>query len=133
MDIEDTIEGTLDGGEVSFFQYLLPTSGMTLRLRTQQGRVVLYADDTIQNPNAAFYDYKLETGGSDDVYIDPGAFGIGIGRRRRQASNNSIDSGFTDTTIYVSVEGMEGSNSFELETTFGNTCKFVYAQCSFRV
>ncbi len=126
VEVAQTIEGTLDGGEFSFFQFLLPTMGMTLRLQTQRGRVVVYADDSIQNPNAAFYDYKLETGSNSEVYIDPGALGIDHGTRKRQASADA-----TETTIYVSLEGIDESNSFELESNVGDTCKWLETACSY--
>lgn len=43
---------------------------MTLALEVQEGSVVLYASNKISNPNAAFYDYRLETSRSADVYIN---------------------------------------------------------------
>ena len=42
---------------------------------------------------------------------------MGDQRGKRQASN------LTDTTLYVTVQGLEERNVFTLSTTFGNTCK----------
>ena len=118
VDIEQTIDDNLDGGEFSFFQFMLPTEGMTIRLSVQQGAMALYASTDIQNPNSAFYNYMIETSGIDDVYIDPSAFGIdsSIDPAKRQSVNM-----FTNTTLYVSIEGLGDSNQFMMETTFGDT------------
>jgi len=113
---------TLDGGELSFFQLPLPVDGMTFQLQVQQGRIVLYASSRIRNPSAALYDVRLETDSTADAYLDPSDFEDSSSQSslvKRQATSN-----FTDTTIFVSIEGLDNMNSFVLETTFGDTCKF---------
>lgn len=116
VDIEQTITDILDGGEVSFFEYLLPVQGMTISLEVEEGgSAALYASSQLMNPSAAFYDYMLQTDSSAQVYVDPGVLGdSGIVKRET-------------TALYVSIEGLEESNSFSLETAVGDTtfCKSV--------
>ena len=121
--VEATIEGFLGGGEVSFFQYQLPTQGMTVHLDVQEGSVVLYASSTIQNPNEALYDYRLETDSSADVFLDP----VTLEGRPQVVANKrrQVGDSFTNTTVYISIEGEEDINSFVLETTFGDTCELL--------
>ena len=112
VDIEQTISDILDGGEVSFFEYLLPVEGMTIALEVEEGgSTALYASSQLMNPSSAFYDYMIETDSFADVYIDPSAFGTsGVVKRET-------------TTIYVSIEGLGERNSFSLETTVGDTTR----------
>ena len=108
----------LDGGEVSFFEYLLPAQGMTIVLEVEEGgSAALYASSQLMNPNSAFYDYMIETDSSADIYLDPSAFDNSW-VVKRQAAN---------LTVYVSIEGVGQTNPFSLTTTFGDTtCKFKY-------
>ena len=124
VEIGQTIESLLDEGELSFFQFSLPAQGMTFQLQVQQGRVVMYASNKIRNPSAALYDVRLETYSTASVYLDPSDFegdAPDSSSRKRQATAM-----FTNTTIFVSVEGLDNINSFVLDTTFGmlssNTC-----------
>ena len=124
VEIGETIESLLDEGELSFFQFSLPAQGMTFQLQVQQGRVVMYASSQIRNPSAALYDVRLETDSTASVYLDPSDFEDNApdpSSRKRQATAM-----FTNTTIFVSVEGLNTINNFMLDTTFGDTCKSIY-------
>ena len=50
---------------------------------------------------------------------------------KRIADKDETSREFSDMTLYVSIEGQQDFSSFTLETTFGNTCKFVafYPNC----
>ena len=76
------------------------------------GLIVLFASNKIRNPNEAFYDWRLETRSSTDIYIS--LEGISpIGKRQVLQSVN--------TTIFVSIEGQSVINNFTLNTTYGDT------------
>ena len=114
VEIGQTIESLLDEGELSFFQFSLPAQGMTFQLQVQKGRVVMYASNKIRNPSAALYDVRLETHSIASAYLSPSDFEFDApdsSSRKRQATAN--------TTIFVSVEGLDNINSFVLDTTFG--------------
>lgn len=70
--------------------------------------MVLYASDQTTTPNEAFYDWMIETDGSDDVFLDP----------------DDVDRTIGDT-VYVAIEGEGTNNEFtfvaeEGDTTAGN-------------
>ena len=118
IDIETEIEGILTLGDNSFFQFQLPTSGMTLRLEGESGRSVMYASDKVRNPNSAFHDYRYDSRSDrGGLFVSPEML-MGGPRGKRQLASN-----LTDTTLYVTVQGLEDRNVFTLLTTFGNTCK----------
>ena len=130
IDIEQTVFTTLDGGQVSFLEYQLPTLGMTLALQVQEGSVVLYASNKIRNPNAAFHDYRLETSLSADVYINASVFEegrprvvMGSGNKRQVAPAE-----FTNITVFVTLEGLGDTNTFELDTTVGDSKYILFLQ-----
>ena len=72
--------------------------------------------------------------GCDDIFIDPrnvendnigsndnsNRVDTNNGRRKRQTLNSTMDD-YVDLTLYVSIEGVEETNSFVLQTTTGNT------------
>lgn len=124
--IEQPIESMLDGGEFIFFQFRLPSNGMTIQLQRQQGRVTLYSSFDIQNPNSAFHSFKIKSSGS--VFVAPeNTQPSNINQRRSKRiadSGNSVQ--YSNTTLFVSIEGEEDSSSFILGTTFGDTCKFLF-------
>lgn len=81
----------------------------------QIGLVVLYASNKIQNPNEAFYDWRLETRTSADVYISPDDLEESSSLTKRQVLQS------LNTTIFISIEGQSGINNFTLNTTYGDT------------
>ena len=80
----------------------------------QIGLVVLFASYKIQNPNEAFYDWKLETSSSADVYISL------EGITKQQVLQ------FANTTIFISIKGQSGVNNFTLNSTSGDTSTGMY-------
>ena len=111
-EITEPFIGTLERNQAAFFQYTLPEEGLTLRLEVEIGLIVLFASNKIRNPNEAFYDWRLETRSSTDIYIS--LEGISpIGKRQVLQSVN--------TTIFVSIEGQSLINNFTLNTTYGDT------------
>ena len=69
----------------------------------------------IQNPNEAFYDWRLETRTSADVYISPDDLEESSSLTKRQVLQS------LHTTIFISIEGQSGINNFTLNTTYGDT------------
>ena len=108
-EIAEPFISTLEQNQVAFFQFNLPEEGLTLRLEVRIGLVVLFASNKIQNPNEAFYDWKLETSSSADVYISL----EGITKQQVLQSVNS--------TIFISIKGQSGVNNFTLNSTSGDT------------
>ena len=100
-----TISDTVENGEIKYFTYPFPDEGLTIKLDVDEGSAVLYASDIIQTPNEALYDWKIETDGYSDVFLDPTELG-------RPVAGDSV---------FVSIEGLQASNSFAIDTTFGDT------------
>lgn len=130
--ISDAVVGN---GERIRLNFPLPVEGVTVRLCVSRGKLVLYASVSSTSPNSAVYDWMSEIGiGCDDIFIDPRDVGndnIGSndnsnrvntnnGRRKRQALNSTMDE-YVDLTLYVSIEGVEETNSFVFQTTTGDT------------
>lgn len=116
-DIAEAFMGTLEQNQVAYFQFTLPDEGLTLKLEVQTGLVILYASNKIQNPNEAFYDWRLETSSSTDVYISPDDLEESSSLTKRQVLQS------LNTTIFISIEGQSGINNFTLNTTYGDTAQ----------
>ena len=92
------------------------------------GTILLYASTTIPNPNEVSYDWKMECSDCDacEIYVDPEDFEVISAdepqRRRRQAIMNVTEEiVYTNFTVYVSVEGVEDRNTFQLDSDVGDT------------
>ena len=112
--IGQAITSTLEQNEASYIQLGLPVDGMTFRLDVSQGSVVMYGSNKIQNPNEAFYDFKLSNN-QPEIFVTDKTFFSSI--TKRQILTNNTD----DITIYITIEGQSESNNFTLNTTIGDT------------
>ena len=121
--IEQPIESMLDGSELIFFQFQLPSNGMTIQVQTEQGRVTLYGSFDIQNPNSAFHSFKIESSGSVFVAPEDAQPSSESQRRSKRITESGNSAQYSNITLFVSIEGEEDSSLFTLETTFGDTCK----------
>ena len=99
-DVGQAITSTLEQNEASYIQLDLPEDGMTFRLDVSQGSVVMYGSNKIQNPNEAFYDFKLSNN-QPELFVTGKTFFSSI--TKRQVLTNNTD----DITIYISIEGQE--------------------------
>ena len=108
-----TVSDTVEGGKLKYFKYPFPDEGLTIKLYVDEGSAVLYASDIIQTPNEALYNWKIETDGYSDVFLDPTDLGRPI----------------MGDSVFVSIEGLQASNSFLINATFGDTstnCNCIY-------
>ena len=133
-DVGESINGTLEQGEQARFQLDIPEVGLTIRLSIETGHVVVYASTKIPNPNAAYYDWKLECDdvGGCDFFVDPQDLDIvrilaedTKRTLKRQVNETSHESGsevvYSNFTLYLVTEGIEKNTTFVIETTFGDT------------
>ena len=109
-------------GENIRYQYQLPVDGMTIMICVRIGNVVLYASTKTTTPNGAFYDYKLDISGQSsttevcgDAFVDPPE------ERKRNVFKPS------NTTLYLSLQGVDVSNEFALNSTIGDTTSGKFA------
>ncbi len=105
VSIATTVTDTLESGGIKYFEYPFPDEGLTLKVDVDEGSAVLYASDIIQTPSEALYDWKVETDGYQDVFLDPA----------------DLDRPVMGDSVYVSVQGLESSNTFSIDSTYGDT------------
>ena len=111
------ITGLLTQGEVTFLQMSLPDDGLTITIDVNEGSVVMYGSDKIQQPNEAFHDFKL-TNEKPEIYLTEEIFGKNTSTivSKREATTDS-----TGITIYISIQGQSMVNNFTLNTSIGDT------------
>ena len=91
-------------GERVYYRFNFPSTGLTIRLNVGVGYIVCYASDSNQNPNAVQgYDWRVETSGYIDTFIDPTLLGRPAGQY-----------------VYISLEGSQSSNSFSVNSSSGD-------------
>ena len=121
-EIEESISSTIEQDEQAYFQYNdFPEEGVTLKLTTHDGLVVMYATDKTPNPSEALYDVRAESSSYTEVYINHTTLyeQCLVARKKRQAlavpDVNNI-------TLYVTIVGLSvTNNSFTLNTTYNDT------------
>ena len=111
--------GTLTDGANVRYELDIPEEGVTVRLCVREGSIILYASYTVTNPNEALHDFRREvistgTINCDDAFIPPE--NTGSNTRKRQSEPDQSNS-----TIYLSLVGVEEENDFVVDTTEGDT------------
>lgn len=111
--------GTLAAGANVRYELDIPEEGVTVRLCVREGSIILYASYTVTNPNEALHDFRREvistgTINCDDAFIPPE--NTGSNTRKRQSEPDQSNS-----TIYLSLVGVEEENDFVVDTTEGDT------------
>ena len=107
--------GTLEDGEVAYFEYDLPEDGLTLKVEVVEGYVVIYVSTQVSSPNEALNDFKLVTNKTVDVFVPPRS---PSSERNRRQSGSSLNA---TTKVYISIEGHSPLNRFALNTTYDDT------------
>lgn len=104
LSTDTTITNSVAMGVRVYYRLLFASTGVTIRLDVGVGYIVCYASDTNPNPNAVQgYNWKVETSGYIDTYIDPALLGRPAGQY-----------------IYICLEGNQNSNTFSINSTFGD-------------
>ena len=111
------IMGILTQGEVTFLQMTLPEDGLTITIDVDEGSVVMYGSDKIQQPNEALHDFKL-TNDKPEIYLTKETF---IKNTNTTVSKREATTDSTGINIYISIEGESMINNFTLNTTIGDT------------
>ena len=105
VSLNTPVTGTANNGEVKYYNIPFHSSGITFRLDVFQGSVVAYASDVTEAPNTQRgYNWTVQNATYDDVFFSPAPGG----------------------TVYVTLQGIQNSNSFRVGalaqnfTTTGN-------------
>lgn len=104
LTIGTLVRNTLQQGRSIIYFVPFPSSGLTVRIEAITGTIRCYASDTNQRPNAMDNVWTLLISEYDDAFLDPSSLGRTPG-----------------TTLYITLEGVDTSNEFTLNTTYGDT------------
>ena len=107
--------GTLDEGEIAYFEYGLPEEGLTVKVEAIQGIITIYVSTIISNPNEALHDFKLVTSTTVCVFVPPKTPPNERKRRVTDPSANDV------VKVYIAIEGQSSLNHFTLNTTKDDT------------
>ena len=104
LSLDNVIMSSVSIGDLQYFRLPFPTAGVTLTLSVSNGGVICYASDIVENPNMnQGYEWRVETNGSVEVFIDPNLLNRDPG-----------------TYVYIGIEGSSNSNQFSLNSTSGD-------------
>ena len=110
--------GTLQRGGKVRYELQVPQEGVTVNLCVN-GSIVFYGSHEVPNPNEALYDYTQEVtgiGACADAYVPVSQ----LETDSNQEDNEGTPSHNITITLYMSLEGIEERNDFELETLRGD-------------
>lgn len=112
------VTGDLSKGETARLQYALPQEGITIKIRVMSGHLVFYTSTVIKNPNSAYNDRTFECAEDCDIHV-MGPMGSGGNQNTVRRQVTEVEP--VNTILYVSVEGLDNLNSFELNTDAGDS------------
>ena len=93
------------------------------------GSVVFYGSHEVPNPNEALYDYTQEATSTSstacsDVYVPlPKSVETASIENNNEGNNEGTPSHNITISLYMSLEGIQEQNDFELETLRGDRTK----------
>ena len=110
--IGSTIDANLQMSEARLLQYAFPSEGLTLVIDVTQGQIQVYGSFSIPNPTVLTADFYIPNISKRiDHFI---SFQLYL-------SSTGNTSSVVDVYAYISITGLQGSNSFSLNTTLGIT------------
>ena len=102
--LDQDVSNTVSSGYLVYYRLPFPASGITLTLTVTYGRIICYASDSEQNPNnVQGYEWRVETTGTVEVFIDP----------------DSLDT-TPGAYLYIGFEGGSSNNGFGFSSTSGD-------------
>ena len=104
-----------------YLEFSVPEDGFTIKVEVEIGRVAVCGSNFLKRPDCSFsltYDWRLEVSQYSELFI--GADGSPSGFEDTTPLPNGTYV-ITNTTVYVTVEGLETNNIFLLNTTYGDT------------
>ncbi len=95
--------------------------GITVRLCIHRGRVVLYASTTVPNPSAALHEWvDIVTAPENQHSIACHTSFYDLNKRDlNQVPRAKRQTEETTVTLYISIEGQENLNEFQLNSSYG--------------
>ena len=112
------IQRRIRQGLQAFFEYQVPSLGLTIRVTAEEGRIAVCGSRTLQRPscsNSSLYDWRREITRSAAVYITP------EGLDAESLPNMGGNVLQLNVTMFVSVEGLGTTSIFVLNTTLSDT------------
>ena len=114
------VRRTIQRNTKVYLEYKVPSNGFTVKANVDQGNVAVCGSSSLQRPDCSYsptYDWKLETRDYDDIFIPSN--GSPNNRRRSLSERQTTES--SNTTVFVTIEGLDSLNTFQLDTTLGDT------------
>ena len=102
--ISNLLSRSLGSGSRVYYNLRYPSNGLTLTLTVTSGRIICYASVSVRNPSESDYDWKVDTTGREEAYLDP-AILTQVGRPR----------------VFITLVGMNSNNYFTLNSTIGGS------------
>jgi len=112
------IQRRIRQGLQAFFEYQVPSLGLTIRVTAEEGRIAVCGSRTLQRPSCSdnsLYEWRREVTRSAVVYVTP------EGLDAESVSNIGGNIFQLNVTMFVSIEGLGVNNVFALDTTFSDT------------
>lgn len=104
LSISSVISRTLGNGGIVYYNLPYPSNGLTLTLTVTSGRIICYASVSVRNPTESNYEWKVDTTGREEAYLDP-----------------AILSRVDRPRVFIALIGGSSSNRFTLNSTRGGS------------
>lgn len=103
-----------------YLEYEVPSEGFTLKVEVNEGTIVVCGSKSLQRPDCSYaptYNWKLEISDYSDIFIKND--GTPNNEQRSVSKRQVVE--IVNVTVFVTVEGLDTQNTFQLNTTFGDT------------
>ncbi len=140
IDVEVTsIFRELDIETKLYLEYDVPEDGFTIQVELDIGRIVACGSNSLERPDCSYsltYDWKLEISEYEELFIGPDGLPsnapmpssatatttpTSAPTHATLPTTNAPNNSTSNVTVFLTIEGLDDSNIFSLNTTFGDT------------
>ena len=108
-----------------YLEFSVPEDGFTVKIELEIGRVAVCGSNFLERPDCSYsltYDWRLEVSQYSELFIGADGYPSDTTPAPNHLSKNHTNTDIiTNTSVYMTVEGLETNNIFLLNTTYGDT------------
>lgn len=117
-----SVARTISRSTKVYLEYELPREGFAVKCKVNEGTIAVCGSKFLQRPDCSYaptYDWKLEINDYSDLFINSD----GTPNCEQQSASDCQDAETVTSnivTIFVTIEGLDVQNTFQLNTAVGN-------------
>ena len=127
----EIVSDIVRGGKRLLKYVFSKAKGLTVKVGTTLGNVLVRGSFSVQNPTELTQDFDVMSNGDDiDYFVSPELYERSTtvstdGQRRKRQAATPTNATTNEVILYLSIVGLDDNNTFSLNTTIGDTTEAI--------